>query len=255
MKHGFILLFMLLCNSVSYATSQVGDLLIYKGDTISVYYFIFDNYLQKSVHKEKFYERNKELIEISTGCWRGHQAVMELRNDSLFLKEVRGKNQQKMDIVPLFKSDKDIFIDWYTGTLTNPENCLIYVHDGWGGFHEFETDFIFEDGILKSVEKHHNTVKPSEYTNESTLTEFIKSNINYKNVTPVDSRIRVIVRIDDVNNDGKITKVSVLRGYNEEYDKEAVRVIKAIPNWDVIIQRGEKIHRYWYIPVIFEAMD
>ncbi|MBK5723057.1 hypothetical protein JGH11_19500 [Dysgonomonas sp. Marseille-P4677] len=65
----------------------------------------------------------------------------------------------------------------------------------------------------------------------------------------------MITRIDDVDNNGKITKVSVPRGYNNEYDQEAIRVIKSIPQWQVIKRRGEKIHIPWTIPVIFEAKD
>lgn len=74
----------------------------------------------------------------------------------------------------------------------------------------------------------------------------------YKNIkSAADSR--VIVKVEDVDNDGKITKVSTLRGYKDnDYNNEAIGVIKSIPKWQVIVCRVKKEHRPRVIPIIFE---
>lgn len=257
MKKGLLTILLSVFFSMSYATPQVGDLLIYKGDTIDVYYFILEQYLQNSPSRDIFKEQNKELIMHSTGCWRGHQALMELREDSLFLLKVYGENRQEMDLTPLFSKKGNIFIDWYTGSLTNPRNLKIYVHDDWGGYYEYETDFIFEKGILKSIENYTNTIIPSVYMESDNLMNFVSSNINYDNVISVSNKVKVIVSIKDADINGEIIEAEVLRnlGGNDTHSREALRVIKSIPQWEVLYRRGEKESRFWNIPVVFEPKD
>ena len=244
----------LLCLSslVCYATPQMGDRLIYKGDTITVYPCLLDYFLAKSVNKDLFGKVNKDLLMTSTACWRGYYALFEIRNDSLFLNHVYGRDRQEMDISPLFNKQTNIFVDWYTGVLTNLKNNIVYVHDGWGGYYEYEKDFVIKNGILEKTEVFHNKVKSSEYVGSSKLVDFIKANINYNNVKQTDSRIRVIIRIEGADENGKITKVSVMRGYDKEFDAEAIRVVKSIPQWPFIERRGEIIDFKWIIPVFFE---
>lgn len=232
------------------ATPQAGDLLIYKGKTLNVFYFILDKYMHEFPDKrDAFYKKNHDLMMYSTGCWRGYQALFIIKNDSLFLKKVYGLNQQEMDITPLFGKQENVFFSWYTGALTNFQNCILYIENG---YYEYETDFIFKNGILQKIEKFQNTIKPSVYTEESTLTNYIQSHINYKNITPIDQEVVVITSLDDVDENGKITEVSILRGYNDEYDQEAIRVVKSIPQWQYIKRRNKKVHIYWTIPVKFK---
>lgn len=174
--------------------------------------------------------------------------MLEVKNDSLFIVKAYGK--EDIDLLIIFGKRTNIFAGWYSGILTNPKNLLISEHAGWGGFYEYETDFKFENGILKDVQIYHNEIKPSIYTNSDTLMNFIKTNIIYDNVKPVKGKIRVQLTIEDVDNSGRITKVSVLRGY-DGYNEEAIRVIKSIPQWEVIIRRGKKMRRPWSVPVYF----
>lgn len=98
----------------------------------------------------------------------------------------------------------------------------------------------------------HNKIEPSVYTISDTLMDFIKKNINYKNIKSV-VKARVIVKIEDVDNNGKITKVSILRGHEySDYNNKAIRVIKSIPKWEVIVRRRKKEQRPWVIPILFE---
>lgn len=250
MKKIFLFILYILSYGYNYATPQVGDRLIYKGDTITIYPFILEQYIENSPDKEQIYNNIKSSLLASTACWRGFRALFEIRNDSLFLQKVYGKAD--VDLFIIFGKKDNIFVDWYSGILTSPKNCLIYEHDGWGGFYEYETDFSIRNGMLSGIEEFHNEIKPSVYTNPDTLMSFIKKNINYKNIKSV-AKNRVIVKVEDVDNDGKITKVSIVRGHKDnDYNNEAIRVIKSIPKWQVIVRRGKKGQRPWVIPIIFE---
>lgn len=241
----------LLFYNYCYSTPQAPDLMIYKGDTIGVYPFILQEYIRKHPNKEAFYEEKRDLRKMSFGCWRGFISLFEVRNDSLYL--VKAYGEKDVDLSLIFGKKGNIFVSWVSDTLTSPEKNLLYDHNHlWAGYYEYETDFVFEKGILKNVKKYKNQIRPSVYTQRNdTLSKFIKANINYKSVPSPKERIRVAIRIEDVDSDGKITKVKVIRGH-EGYDEEAVRVIKSIPRWETIVRRGKKIHRHWMIPIVFE---
>jgi len=252
MKKLFVFIVFLLFFNAVYSTPQAGDRLIYNGDTISIYPFILEQYICNSPDKETINKKIEKYARVSTGCWRGFQALLEIRNDSLFLKKAYGL--EELDLSLIFDKKDSIFVGWYTGILTCPKNMLIYEHSGWGGYYEYETDFRFENGLLKDIQEYHNYIKPTIYTNQDTLMNFIKSNIDYNKVELVGRKIRVYTRIDGVDKNGKITEVFILRGH-EGYNEEAVRVIKSIPQWQVIIRRGKQVHIPWAIPVTFEEKD
>jgi hypothetical protein len=58
--------------------------------------------------------------------------------------------------------------------------------------------------------------------------------------------------LSDRNEKGKIDSVRILQGYSEVYDKEAIRVIKSIPEWDVIYRHGKLSTTIWSYPVRFD---
>jgi ethanolamine utilization protein EutP (predicted NTPase) len=94
----------------------------------------------------------------------------------------------------------------------------------------------------------------SKYTQDPELIkEFIKNNIDYSSLPSLDKTIKVIVGVHNANEDGKIDNVTILLGFNDIFDKEALRIVKSIPQWDVLYRHGEKIRgASWMIPVIFE---
>ncbi|MDR2955249.1 MAG: energy transducer TonB [Prevotella sp.] len=237
------------------ATPQTPDLLVYKGDTVWIYPFILAKYIMEHPNSEAIREEIHKHKDMSTACWRGFKALFEIKNDSLFLiKAYTPYDKKDIDLSIMFKQKTNIYVDWFSGTITSPRNCIIYEHDGWGGYHEYETDYIFEKGILKSMKTYRNKLKPSVFTNGTdTLSKLIKANINYKSIEPPKEKLRVTLRVEDADLNGKITEVKVIKGH-DGYNDEAIRIVKSIP-WEVIIRRGKKIHRYWTIPIIFEPQN
>ena len=145
------------------------------------------------------------------------------------------------------------------GSLFSPQGeLLFYVHDGFLSTYERELEFIFENGILMDTQVLDNSkTKKSKYTEDKNLLkEFIANNINYDHLPKSDTMTkRVMLFVRSANDDGKIDSVTVIRGVNELYDKEAIRVVKSIPEWEVIYLHGKRVGRSWSIPVVFSNVE
>lgn len=235
-------------------TAQIPDFLIYKGDTLSIYANPLESYFDSISRPDSIFEK---FGYNSTACWRGYIGYWELRNDSLFLVELRG-DSTKIDLSLIFKdrnTDNEIFADWVNYPINNPYGELIhYEHMGYASIYEFERDFIIKKGILIEIKEYDNSKsRKSKFTEKPELIkEYIQANINYNNITndPYE-KARVYVQICSVTEDGKIDSVKVMRGWGNEHDEEAIRVVKSIPEWDVLYRHGEKFSLIWTIPVIF----
>lgn len=84
------------------------------------------------------------------------------------------------------------------------------------------------------------------------LTAFIGKNLKY----PEDARKKkyegsVYVSLV-VNKEGNITHVNVIKGISTTCDAEAVRVIKAMPNWKPGYQNGKKVNTRFVLPINFK---
>lgn len=193
MRHILTILIGILIGHFAFATGQVPDYLIYRGDTIA----IFSNPL------EQYFEQTgkRELPDFSgcgsTACWRGYKAIWELKNDSLFLRqitschnkcglEIRNANLEKMF------GTNDVFASWFTGQIIAPKGKLVqYIHMGYGSVYEEEQIFKLNKGQLKSIkvksnkkltDKIYSQKKNWELTKLSLDTIFyhIKNNIDWE---------------------------------------------------------------------------
>jgi hypothetical protein len=235
-------------------TAQIPDFLIYKGDTLSIYANPLETYFDSFSRPDSIFEKYGYN---STACWRGYIGFWELINDSLFLVELQG-DSTKVDLSLIFKdrnSSEKIFADWVDYPINNPYGKLIhYEHIGYASIYEFEREFIFEKGILTEIKEYDNSkTRKCKFTEKPDLIrEYIQANINYDNITndPYE-KARVYVQICSVTEAGKIDSVKVMRGWDNEKDKEALRVVKSIPEWDVLYRQGKQIQIAWTIPVIF----
>jgi hypothetical protein len=248
-------LFLLLISVDLFGTGQIPDYLIYKGDTLRLYANPLESYFN-FWHKRptKLFD---EIGYNSTATWRGYIGYWELRNDSLFLKRLEGDSCD-IDLSLIFKKsvkNGEVFAYWVNEKVLNPYGKrLYYIHMGYSSFYEFEREFIFKKGILKDTMFYDNSKsKISQYTEDPILLkEFITSNINYSNITNEPYKnSRVVLEIQHVTEEGKIDSVIVVHGSDEERNKEAIRIVKSIPEWSVIFWRGKQIQIFWYIFVEF----
>ena len=83
------------------------------------------------------------------------------------------------------------------------------------------------------------------------MEQFIKINIKYP-TSAKERKIQGKVYVGFVvEKDGTITGIRVRKGAHELLDKEAVRVIKSMPNWKPGSVRGKIVRVRHTIPIIF----
>jgi TonB family protein len=82
------------------------------------------------------------------------------------------------------------------------------------------------------------------------ILEYVKMNLRYPN-TQADVIGKVFVQFI-VEIDGTLTNFKILRGLEPSFDKEAIEVLKNMPNWTSGKCNGEKVPVYFTVPVRFE---
>lgn len=273
-----ILLFTLISTSV-FGTAQIPDLIIYNGDTLSLYSCPLNSYPDQDLITPQVLFGSSGCF--FTACWRNYVATWEIVDNELFLTEIRNAcyPTSMRGVSASFKSgvDKDsvgseyadlkvlfpqkfkngkVKADWVEGKMISPQGKLLYYfHDGFQSIYETEMEFTVEKGKLIETKILDNSkTKKSKYTeDQKLLMEYIHKNIKRENLPESDTiKRRVFVQIISSDENGKIDSVKVVRGVNELYDKEAIRVVKSIPDWDVIYRHGERFYQVWTLPINFD---
>ncbi len=126
----------------------------------------------------------------------------------------------------------------------------------------FDTEFT-DDGIVEVeiedeksddalVEFWDLSTKPSFVGGEKAMFRFIKKGVTYPEIPKVNEiEGRVFVSFV-VNKKGEIIKVKVERGVDPYLDKEAIRVVESMPNWNPGKQRGKSVNVTYIRPISFK---
>lgn len=86
---------------------------------------------------------------------------------------------------------------------------------------------------------------------DQALFKFLSDNIRYPVIAQENGiQGRVICQFV-VNRDGSIVDVEVVRSVDASLDREAIRVIKSMPNWKPGMQRGKAVRVKYTLPVNF----
>lgn len=84
------------------------------------------------------------------------------------------------------------------------------------------------------------------------LLTYLKDNLEYpENCKKNNIQGRVIITFV-VEKDGSVADAEIVRSVNEELDAEALRVIKAMPNWKPGKQKGKTVRVKYTVPVNFK---
>lgn len=165
----------------------------------------------------------------SSACWRGYTAIWELKNDKLFLVEIKPcgiiavagvftglecEEDQESEVLKYLKKEfktKNIVADWYSGQLISPQGRLInYVHSGYKSQYEKEKHFEIINGALQSTNTINNEVKPELYDtyNKSLVRDTIFFKIAELDWKTLESEYSCIDEYSvKVNKKGKVSKV------------------------------------------------
>lgn len=88
------------------------------------------------------------------------------------------------------------------------------------------------------------------------LFQFLSENVKYPVIAQENNIQGRVVCSFVVEKDGSITDVNVVRsGGDASLDKEAVRVIKSMPNWKPGRQRGKLVRVKYSVPVTFKLTE
>lgn len=103
-----------------------------------------------------------------------------------------------------------------------------------------------EDEIHDIVE-----VMPEFPGGQPALLEYLKNNIRYPEEAKETGLMGKVFVGFVVRKDGSITDVTIKRGVHASLDKEAVRVIKAMPKWKPGMNNGKAVHCRMIVPIKF----
>jgi len=266
-------LFLLFCGKQLIASPQEQDYIIYKNDTIEIYNLILEEYLQNKNPEENtlfgFSFRNTLGSEnMSPYCWRGYQAIYEIKNDSLFLSYViecgtiEKINKKKSDkyLRTLFGNqvkNKKVFIDWFSGDISFPQkladkqNKVIRWDEIFYRIYERETVISISNGKVLKIENVNNYVDDPERINRENqeqipdiLLEELK-NIKGESLN-IDCSGPYLITIDkngDISNVKKFFPTEKVECINTVYN--ALKELK----FDIIKDKGKPISEDVYIEI------
>ena len=85
--------------------------------------------------------------------------------------------------------------------------------------------------------------------------KYLSENISYPEEAK-DKNIKGRVFISFVvEKDGSVTDVMLMRGIGEPCDSEALRVVRAMPNWKPGMQDGKPVRVHYVLPILFKLDD
>jgi periplasmic protein TonB len=92
---------------------------------------------------------------------------------------------------------------------------------------------------------------PSYPGGDEARIKFLQENIKYPQMARESGIAGTVYVTFVVERDGHVTDVKVMRGIGGGCDEEAIRVIKAMPNWNAGKQRGKPVRVQFNMPIKF----
>jgi TonB family protein len=92
---------------------------------------------------------------------------------------------------------------------------------------------------------------PSFEGGETKLMQYISNNVKYPQAAYEKGVSgRVVIRFV-VDENGKVNNAEVLRGFDPDCEKEAIRVVQSMPDWIPGELKGKKVPVYYTLPIVF----
>lgn len=102
-------------------------------------------------------------------------------------------------------------------------------------------------GVFRSVER-----MPQFPGGERALLEYVAANIRYPEAEAKENQQCRIVVSFIVEADGKVGDVKILRSRGENFDAEAIRVVKSLPDFIPGQSNGKNVAVWYNLPIIFK---
>ena len=240
------------------ATPQAPDLIIYKGDTLLLFACPLEQLYNDLARRPKLFG-NREVC-LSTGCWRGYQAQWTIVENQLYLTGIFSccfyEDSIKTDLSTLFGAEYingKVKADWFSGdVIASFGKELCFFPEGNRSIYAKELELKFSKGRLVDTTTYDNSKsRQSAYSQKATkLMNFLYSNIHWEVLPIQDKAVKVFLQFSADEN-GIIDTVKVLRGYDAVFDKEAIRTVKSIPEWNIFYVKGKHQRSPYNIALIF----
>jgi len=94
--------------------------------------------------------------------------------------------------------------------------------------------------------------KPEFPGGEEAMLKFISGEVKYPEIAKENGITGKVFVSFCINRDGKVVDVQILRGVDPYLDKEALRVVSAMPAWTPGKQRGKTVKVSFQIPINFK---
>lgn len=281
MRNLLCLILFLLINHYSFGTAQVGERLIYNGDTIEMNCCPLSSYPNSSILTSQQMFNNKGYV--CTACWRNYVGSWIIQNGKLYLLNIRNAfyvfssvkslaeygvsfrvGSEYADLKRLFKGkyiNGKVFADWFTGSCFLNKGKIVY-NGPYGSESSFEKEIELQlkNGVIISINEYDNSKSrpvnlESYYSKKDKyngLRNHIDSLINWSIIPKIsDSELRVSVRYSS-NEKGQIDNVMILRPRRDVFDNEAIRVVKTLQG-DVQYFHGQFKRTHWNLQIIFKG--
>ena len=271
-KHNIRIILLLIISSFKLlATEQVRDILIYNGDTLGFESYplepilrIIEEDMPKDLKDTRAYLFGLEKEDIMlTSCLRGYIAEWTIIDSQLYLTNIYSQCQRgrKVDLNYLWENFiskidtkehpffENIFVEgkikanWVNRKIKASQGKVVCRY-GFNSILEKEVKFQFENGKLIGTEMYDNSKakQPEDWQDgrtilNSLLDEYVYKNINWNIIPKLDTEIEILIEFS-ANENLIIDSIKIIKGYNELLESEAIKAIKAIPEWETTDASG-----------------
>jgi hypothetical protein len=155
------------------ATAQMPDKIIYKGIEYNLFSNPLETYFEKNPNKRPIRNVGGVIVQ-SSSLWRGYLATFEIKDSTLFVKDVQILYSDSSDgnshvskwksvINEVFHERQEMKANWFSGLLVLSYGKLInYVHMGYASTYENYILLEINEGVLKKV-KHFNSIEYEKF--------------------------------------------------------------------------------------------
>lgn len=97
-----------------------------------------------------------------------------------------------------------------------------------------------------------NTMAPSFAGGHEALADYMMSHVQYPESAKRQGIEGTVLLEYYITEDGTIENITVLKSVSSELDKEAIRLVQNMPNWNPAIQNNQPVRVKYQQPVKFE---
>lgn len=246
----------LLISILSFATEQIPDILIWENDTISLH----NDPLASYPKLEELNLFGNKRVGNNTACWKGYISEWKIIKNTLYLSNIYSCDyfysdlKIKAELKKIFPKEYKngmVLANWYSDELSVPDGKLINKK-----LKIYESEYVLslKKGMVIDKKKFDNSESyTSTYTQDSKkLNHFILKNINWNNIPHLKEGVHKVFGI--IKSGSSKTDFTVKIKSKSEYpelEKEALRILKLLPEFDFHIKAGKVINVQYFIPIIF----